>query len=77
MPVAVTVAVAPLDAALAGELRRVYADYPAFASAEVAVETLAAAVAAGDTLYTGVFNARHIAAVLVRGEGETRHMLVS
>jgi ribosomal protein S18 acetylase RimI-like enzyme len=74
MPVAVTVAVAPLDAALAGELRRVYADYPAFASAEVAVETLAAAVAAGDTLYTGVFNARHIAAVLVRGEGETRHM---
>lgn len=74
MPVAVAVATAPLDATLTGELLRVYADYPAFDSAEAALLVLADSVAAGDTLYTGLFNARHIAAVLVRGEGATRHM---
>lgn len=74
MPVAVEVAASPLAATLADELRRVYVDYPAFASAEAAVAVLQEAVVAGDILYTGLFNKRHIAAVLVRGEGETRHM---
>lgn len=74
MPVAVEVAASPLDELLAAELLRVYADYPSFASAEAALAVLKEAVAAGDTLYTGLFNSRHIAAALVRGDGETRHM---
>jgi len=74
MPVAVEIAASPLTDALAAELLRVYVDYPAFTSAEAALAVLEEAVAAGDTLYTGVFNNRHIAAALVRGAGETRHM---
>lgn len=74
MPVAVEITPSPLSPALEGDLVRVYTDYPGFASAEAAVEVLRDAVAAGDTLYTGIFNARHIGAVLVRGEGDVRHM---
>jgi GNAT superfamily N-acetyltransferase len=74
MPVTVAVASAPLDVVLQSSLRRVYTDYPGFASPEAAVAVLAEAVSAGDTLYTAVFNARVIAAVLTRGAGETRHM---
>ncbi|MFZ5561495.1 MAG: acetyl-CoA sensor PanZ family protein [Pseudomonadota bacterium] len=74
MPVAVEIAAAPLPESLAAELARIYADFPDFASPAAAVAVLRDAVAGGDTLYTGVFNQRHIAAVLVRGEGETRHL---
>lgn len=74
MPVAVEVAAAPLSPALETELTRIYTDYPGFASVAAAIEVLRDAVAAGDTLYTAEFNARHIGAVLVRGEGEVRHM---
>lgn len=74
MPVAVTLAALPLSPALADDLTRVYADSPEFSSPAAAVAVLGDAVADGDTLYTGVFNARHIAAVLVRGEGPVRAM---
>lgn len=74
MPVAVEVASSPLSPALENDLARIYADYPGFASAAAAMGVLRDAVATGDTLYTGLFNAHHIAAVLVRGEGEVRHM---
>ncbi len=74
MPVAVEVVSPPLSLALEHDLARIYANYPGFASAEAAMEVLRDALAAGDTLYTGLFNAHHIAAVLVRGEGEVRHM---
>lgn len=74
MPVAVELAAAPLDEGLAAELVRIYEDSPDFTSGEAALAVLRDAVAAGDSLYTGVFNKRHIAAVLVRGEGETRHL---
>ena len=74
MPVTVAVAPVPLDAALQSSLRRVYADYPGFASPEAAVAALAEAANAGDTLYTAVFNARVIAAALTHGAGDARHM---
>ena len=74
MPVAIEVTVAPLDPVLEGELARVYADYPGTASPAEVLTAVRAALAAGATLYTGVFDARHIAAMLVCGEGETRHM---
>jgi GNAT superfamily N-acetyltransferase len=74
MPVAVELVTHPLPEPLAAELVRTYADSPDFASPEAAVEVLRDAVAGGDSLYSGVFNNRHIAAVLVRGEGETRHL---
>lgn len=74
MPVAVEVASSPLSSALENDLTRIYTDYPGFASGAAAVAVLREAVAAGDTLYTGIFNAHHIGAVLVRGDGEVRHM---
>lgn len=74
MPVAVAAVAAPLAADLLQDLQRVYADYPVFASPEDALEVLQQGLAAGGTLYTGLFNARHIAAVLVVGEGEVRGM---
>lgn len=74
MPVVVETASAPLDRELAGELLRIYSDSPDFTAPETAVAVLADALANGDTLYTGVFNQRHIAAVLVRGEGPTRYL---
>ncbi|HEX6592066.1 MAG TPA: acetyl-CoA sensor PanZ family protein [Moraxellaceae bacterium] len=73
MPVAVAAVSAPLSDTLLQDLPRVYADYPVF-SPEAAVEVLQRGLAAGGTLYTGFFNARHIAAVLVVGEGEVRGM---
>ena len=74
MPVVVETAPPVLDPALADQLARIYADSPEFTSAAAALEVLSDAVASGDTLYMAVFNARHIAAVLVRGEGPVRHM---
>jgi GNAT superfamily N-acetyltransferase len=74
MPVVVEVAATPLSPALETELGHIFTDYPAFTSADIALTVLRAAVAEGDTLYTAFFNNRYIAAVLVRGEGETRHM---
>lgn len=74
MPVVVTIAAAPLSPEMGRDLVRIYADSPEFASAEAARLVLADAVADGDTLYTGVFNGHHIAAVLVRGAGETRYL---
>lgn len=74
MPVSVVRENAPLPEPLADELHRIYADSPDFASPEAAVAVLHDAVAHGDSLYTGLFNGRHIAAVLVRGKGETRHL---
>ncbi|MCC2639536.1 MAG: hypothetical protein K0Q68_3255 [Moraxellaceae bacterium] len=74
MPVAVEIATAPLSDDTAAELARIFEGTPDFASPEAAVAVLRDAVASGDTLYTGVFNKRRIAAVLVRGEGETRHL---
>lgn len=60
MPVAVAELPAPLADAPRQDLERIYADWPAGTAADCV-----AAVAAGATLYTGLFNARHIAAVLV------------
>ncbi|MFN3587062.1 MAG: acetyl-CoA sensor PanZ family protein [Moraxellaceae bacterium] len=74
MPVAVAPVASPFTPALAADLARVYADSPEFSSAEAAVAVLADATAEGDVLYTGLFNGRHIAAVLVRGEGRVRAM---
>lgn len=74
MPVLVSVAAAPLSSHIAADLEKVYADSPEFASAAAATQVLADAVSDGDTLYVGVFNGHYIAAVLVRGESETRHM---
>lgn len=74
MPVAVAAVSAPLAADLLQDLQRVYADYPVFASADDALAVLQQGLAAGGTLYTGLFNARHIASVLVVGEGEVRGM---
>jgi GNAT superfamily N-acetyltransferase len=74
MPVVVESAPTPLSPALLAELERIYADSPEFASGAAAAGVLQDAVAAGDCLYLAVFNARHIGAVLVRGEGETRHL---
>jgi GNAT superfamily N-acetyltransferase len=74
MPVAVEIASAPLPEDTAAELARIFEGSPDFASPEAAVAVMRDAVASGDTLYTGVFNNRHIAAVLVRGEGDTRHL---
>lgn len=74
MPVAIEVAVAPLAPLLESELARVYADYPGTASPAEVLAAVRDELAAGATLYTGVFNARHIAAMLVCGAGETRHM---
>ncbi len=74
MPVAVAAVSAPLAADLLQDLQRVYADYPVFVSPEDALQALQQGLAAGGTLYTGLFNARHIDAVLVVGEGEVRGM---
>jgi GNAT superfamily N-acetyltransferase len=74
MPVVVERARAPLDETLAAELARIYVDSPDFTSPEAAAAVLRDAVADGDVLYMGLFNARHIAAVLVRGSGETRYL---
>lgn len=74
MPVAVETLSFPLSASTADELARIYEDSPEFADPAEALAALAQAVEAGSTLYAGVFNSRHIAAVLVGGEGETRHM---
>lgn len=74
MPVVVETAPSALDPVLADQLARIYADSPEFTSAGAAVDVLRDAVAAGDALYMAVFNARHIGAVLVRGDGPTRHM---
>ena len=74
MPVLVERATAPLDQALVDELARIYTDSPDFASPQAAQAVLMDAVAAGDVLYAAVFNGRHIAAVLVRGQGATRHL---
>jgi len=74
MPVLVTVAAPPLSPQIAADLGKVYADSPEFSSAAAGVRVLADALSDGDTLYLGVFNGHYIAAVLVRGETETRHM---
>lgn len=74
MPVAVEIMSAPLSANAEKELAIIYEDSPEFASPDAAVAVLRDALNAGDTLYTAVFNARHIAAVIVRGSGETRYM---
>ncbi|MDP2227609.1 MAG: acetyl-CoA sensor PanZ family protein [Moraxellaceae bacterium] len=74
MPVAVSLATSPFAPGLQQDLARVYADSPEFSSPEEAATVLEGAVAAGETLYTGLFNGRHIAAVLVRGEGLVRRM---
>lgn len=74
MPVAVAAVSAPLAADLLQDLQRVYVDYPVFATPDDALAVLQQGVAAGGTLYTGLFNARHIAAVLVVGEDEVRGM---
>lgn len=74
MPVAVAAIATPPSPDLLQDLLRVYVDYPVFASPEAALDVLQQGLAAGGTLYTGLFNARHIAAVLVVGEGEVRGM---
>ena len=74
MPVLVERHTASLDSTLVAELGRLYTDTPDFANAASAQEVLADAVAHGDVLYAGLFNGKHIAAALVRGEGPTRHM---
>lgn len=74
MPVVVELAAPPLDETVAAELLRIYSDSPDFASPEAAVAVLRDAVAEGDSLYLGIFNAHPIAAVLARGAGETRHL---
>lgn len=74
MPVIVERHAGSLDATLVAELGRLYTDTPDFANAASAQEVLADAVADGDVLYAGLFNGKHIAAALIRGAGETRHM---
>lgn len=74
MPVLVERATAPLDQVLVDELARIYTDSPDFASPQAAQSVVLDAVASGDVLYAAVFNGRHIAAVLVRGQGATRHL---
>lgn len=74
MPVVVERAPTPLPAALSADLPRIYTAAPGFASPEAAAEVVRDAVAHGDTLYTGLFNGHYIAAVLIRGEGPTRHL---
>lgn len=74
MPVIVSVAAAPLSSQIAADMEKTYADSPEFASGASARDVLADAVNEGDTLYVGVFNGHYIAAVLVRGEGDSRHM---
>lgn len=74
MPVVVERAATPLKPELSAELPRIYTDAPGFVSPEAAAEVVRDAVAHGDTLYTGLFNGHYIAAVLIRGEGETRHL---
>lgn len=74
MPVLVTVASAPLSPQIAADLEKVYADSPEFSSGAAAIKVLGDALSDGDTLYLGVFNGHYIAAVLVRGDTDTRHM---
>lgn len=74
MPVLVERHTTSLDAPLLAELGRLYSDTPDFANAASAQEVLAEAVADGDVLYAGLFNGKHIAAALIRGNGPTRHL---
>lgn len=74
MPVLIERATAPLEPALVQELARLYADTPDFSSPASAQAVIQEAVAEGDRLYLGLFNGKHIAAALIRGEGATRHL---
>lgn len=74
MPVAVATLTLPFPEAAQAELQRIYADSPEFPSPEAAMAALEQAMAAGEQLYVGVFNDRHIAAVLVGGAGDVRQM---
>lgn len=74
MPVIVESFRQALPAEVGAQLSRVYRDSPEFESGEAAVAALAAALAAGATLYTGFFNQRHIAAILAEGEGPHRQL---
>lgn len=74
MPVIVERHTGSLDSTLLEELGRLYTDTPDFANAASAREVLSDAVADGDALYAALFNGKHIAAALLRGEGATRHM---
>ncbi|HEX4869899.1 MAG TPA: acetyl-CoA sensor PanZ family protein [Moraxellaceae bacterium] len=74
MPVLVERHTAALDPVLVAELGRLYTDTPDFASPASAQAVLQDAVAGGDVLYAGLFNGKHIAAALLRGNGATRHL---
>lgn len=56
------------------QLAKLYKDSPEFSSGEAAVAVLAEAVEGGATLYTGVFNSRHICAVLAQGNAPRRQL---
>ncbi len=74
MPVIVESFQASLPEVVSQQLARVYLDSPEFEGGEAAVAALAQALAEGATLYTGLFNARHIAAVLAQGQGPVRQL---
>lgn len=74
MPVLVETLTVPFSQSAQDELQRVYTDSPAFDAPEEAITALSAAVANGDTLYVGVFNARFVAAVLVGNGSDARQM---
>jgi len=56
-------------------LVKVYRDTPEFASGESAIDVLTEALGGhGSVLYTGVFNNKHICAVLAQGDGQQRQL---